>query len=226
MKNIDKKKNVIVVIILIIFLIGIVGLIYVKINKKDNGLIENFDNNLDYNSLEISNSDCIDNKQNEDNKNSEKTICIHIVGEVNKEGIVKIKEGERIIDAIEKAGGVTEFADLKKVNLAFVLSDGQKVQIPNKNDDQQNFMYVEDNSGYNIIVDRGDKSNDGGDKVNINSATQTELETISGIGPSTALKIIEYREKNGKFNKIEDIKNINGIGNSKFEMIKESIVVK
>ena len=61
--------------------------------------------------------------------------------------------------------------------------------------------------------------------ININSATQTELETLPGIGPSTALKIIKYREENGKFNSIEDIKNVNGIGDSKFNNIKDLISV-
>ena len=131
-----------------------------------------------------------------------------------------------MIDAIEKAGGVTDLADLDRVNLAFVLSDGQKVNIPNINNKDESIAYVTNDSGYNIIVDNGNNAKNGGGKVNINSASQTELETLEGIGPSTAAKIIEYREKNGAFNNIEDIKNISGIGDAKFDKIKDNVVVK
>ena len=155
-----------------------------------------------------------------------KEIYIHIIGEVNNEGLIILYEGQRIADAIEKAGGVTNMADLSKINLAYVLSDGQKVKIPNINENTDNFEYVIDNSGDNIIVNNDNKLNKEGKKVNINTATQTELETLNGIGPSTAAKIIEYRDLNGKFKTIDDLKNVNGIGNSRFDEIKNNIVVK
>ena len=189
---------------------------YSDLNYDDLGI-----NNMNGESSEFDK----DNTEVENNE-SNKVIYIHIVGEEKNEGVVKLKEGQRIIDAIEEAGGVTEFADLSKVNLAFVLSDGQKVEIPNVNDNVENFRYVTDNSGDNIIVDNGNKLNEGGNKVNINTASQTELETLNGIGPSTASKIIEYREENGKFRKIEDLKNVSGIGEAKYEAIKDNIVVK
>ena len=162
-------------------------------------------------------------------------IYIHIIGEINNQGIIELKQGQRIIDAIEKAGGVTEQADLSKVNLAFVLSDGQKVRIPSVNDNAENVIYVTDSSGNNVIIDGGigvSISNGGtstgvnGGKVNINTANQTELETLTGIGPSLAAKIIEYREKNGKFKAIDDLKNVSGIGEAKFEGIRKQIAIK
>lgn len=136
-------------------------------------------------------------------------------------GIIEIEEGARLVDAIEAAGGLTENADVNKINLAYVVQDGQKINIPNVNS-VENSSYITENIGENIIIeDTTIKTS----LVNINTATQTQLENLSGIGPSTALKIIKYREENGKFTKIEDIKNVPGIGESKFEAIKNEICV-
>lgn len=133
-----------------------------------------------------------------------------------------------MIDAIEKAGGITKKADLSKVNLAYVLSDGQKVRIPSV-DDKENVEYVTQNSGNNTLIEGGNQGasniNLGGGKVNINTATQTELETLTGIGPSLAARIIEYRGQNGKFKKVEELRNVKGIGQSKYDGIKEEVVV-
>lgn len=84
--------------------------------------------------------------------------------------------------------------------------------------------YITTSSG--VAVDSNTSEGTQSSKVNINTATQAQLETLSGIGPSTAAKIIAYREENGRFTKIEDIKNVSGIGDSKFEKIKDNITVK
>lgn len=159
----------------------------------------------------------------EENKIQEEKniIILHITGAVKNPGIVQIEEGARLIDAIEAAGGTTENADTSKINLAYILSDGQKIYIPSFLDEKIE-NYVEDNIGENIIIEN---TNSNINLVNINTATQTELETLTGIGPSLALKIINYRKENGKFKTIEDIKNVSGIGDSKFEAIKNEICV-
>ena len=87
-----------------------------------------------------------------------------------------------------------------------------------KINEEENFEYVTENSG----VENGEKD----DKININKATQTELETLPGVGPSLALKIINYRKENGKFNNIEELKNVSGVGENKYEQLKELIKVK
>lgn len=148
-------------------------------------------------------------------------IILHITGEVNSPGIIEIEEGARLADAIEAAGGLTENADINKINLAYPVKDGQKINIPNVNSVDTG-SYITDNIGENIIIEDISSNTN---LVNINTATQTELETLTGIGPSTALKIIKYREENGKFKAIEDIKNVSGIGDSKFEAIKDEICV-
>ena len=151
----------------------------------------------------------------------DKKIVVHITGEIENEGIIEIEKDSRIADVIDEAGGITSEADLSKVNLAYTVKDGQKIYIPNVND-KKNEEYITEDAGEEVIVE-GEQITD---KVNINTAKQTELETLSGIGPSTALKIINYRQENGDFKTIEDIKNVPGIGDSKFENIKESICVE
>lgn len=149
-------------------------------------------------------------------------IFLHITGEVNSPGIIEIDEGARLVDVIEAAGGFTENADINKINLAYLVKDGQKINIPNVNSVDTN-SYITENMGENIIIE--DITSSSTNLVNINTATQTKLETLTGIGPSTALKIIKYREENGKFKTIEEIKNVAGIGDSKFEAIKDEICV-
>ena len=167
---------------------------------------------------------------------STQKIYVYITGEVNVPSVVMLNENSRIIDAINAAGGTTGKANISKVNLAYVLKDGMKVNIPNDNDlkNNSNFEYITMSSG-DGRNDENDGASDGkifGSSsahsisfVNINTATQTELETLPGIGPSIALKIINYRKENGKFAAIEDIKNVSGIGDSKFEDIKKYITV-
>lgn len=98
--------------------------------------------------------------------------------------------------------------------------------IPNINDENENFVFVYDNSGNNVVIGNENVGEREKSKVNINTATQTELETLTGIGPSIAAKIIQYRKENGKFESIEELKNVSGIGESKFESIRDEVVVK
>ena len=131
-----------------------------------------------------------------------------------------------MIDAIEAAGGLTGNADISHVNLAFVISDGIKIHIPNINDEEKiKLEYLNTGSGENIVEDTNTLASTNMQKVNINTATQTELETLPGIGPSLALKIINYRKENGKFKSIEELKSVNGIGENKYEEIKKYIYV-
>ena len=152
----------------------------------------------------------------------EKEIIIHITGAVQTEGIVRIREGDRIKDAIENAGGLAIDADLTEVNLAYVLKDGQKIYIPRILDTEEEIIIKEEN-GESVIVD--EQVENINIKININTATSAELQTLSGIGEGTAQKIVEHRQLNGRFNTIEDIKNVSGIGEAKFETIKEYICV-
>ena len=198
MEILNKKQKIIVVVLIIIMCIVIGYYIISKTEKYDYSDIEKISN-------------IIEEDQEVDDNIIENKIVIHITGEVEEEGVIELEKGVRISDAIEEAGGTTEEADLSNVNLAYSLSDGQKVKIPNINEKDEEIIVVEEKAGDNIIIE-GNKSKE--EKININKAAQTEIETLPGIGPSTALKIINYRNEHGKFKNIEDIKNVSGIGDS------------
>ena len=138
-------------------------------------------------------------------------------------GIIELAKGARIADAIEHAGGITTEASLTHVNLAYMLSDGQRIYVPHIDDTETHQEHiVTEGNGENIIIGN---NNTRGSLININQATQTELETLTGVGPSTALRIIEHRREHGSFRSIEDIKNVSGIGEARFESIRNHITI-
>ena len=143
-------------------------------------------------------------------------IFVHIVGEVEDPDLYELKSESRLKDLIEKAGGFTDGADQESVNLALKLEDEMMVRVPSVNDTEINVDYN------NQIL--GISGTDQVDMVNINTASLEELQTLSGIGPKTAEKIVDFRE-NEKFQTIEDIMNVNGIGEKTFDDIKEKIRV-
>ena len=196
------KKIEIIGIILLIF--GIIYIIKIKIDES---------NNMDL-MLETNTNEIIASSNNE-----EKTmIKVHIDGQIKNRGVVELEEGSRLVDAIEKSGGLTEEADTSNINLADILQDGEKVYIYSKQE-------VEELKSIGKLNEEIDNTTKKDNKININTATQAELEEITGIGPFLAQKIIEYRESNGKFKDIEELKNVSGIGDKKFESMKSQITI-
>ena len=200
MQEFNKKTKIIISSIIII---GGILIIY-TINKEQNY-------ELDENAIVETKAE--ESKETEVEKEK---IIIHISGAVKKEGIVELEENSRISDAIEKAEGIKENADLQKINLAYKLEDGMKIYIPEKgekkdeNEISENIKITEKEDKYIIQSNNNTENNNKKEttKVNINTANQSELESLPGIGASTAIKIIEYRKENGKFSKIEDIKGV------------------
>lgn len=141
-------------------------------------------------------------------------IMVDIGGEVTNPMVVELEEGSRVEEAIKAAGGVTENADLTDINRAAFLEDGDKILIPSK-------LTESGESGSSSGSESTSSYTD--DRVNINTADSTELQTLNGIGPVTAEKIIEYRTEQGTFKSIEDIKNVSGIGDKTFEKFKDDI---
>ena len=185
-----------------------------SINDSDNNLIQKSESKANLNTNEEDTNSIVEEEIPK--------IAIHIIGEVKNEGLIYLPEGSRVADAIQEAGGETKEADLSQVNLAYELQDGQKLYIPNKNEKIE--VYIINENGNNGVeseeLEKGGKK-----KVNINTATQNELDELPGIGPAIAQRIIEYREENGNFQKIEDLQNVKGIGDAKYEEIKESVTV-
>ena len=235
MNNLNKTQKIIITIILFILILGICYYIYFK-DERDINIIED-------NSLEIEE---VQEETQDEEEYSDTRIIVYITGAINKEGIYELPVNSRISDLIEKAEEIKEKAYIEKLNLAYKLEDGMKVHIPTKqeyeeeqklqeNTDTKEDMtneYITTNSGISSIensIENGNNSNKNisniNTKININRATQTELDSLPGIGPSTSMKIIEYREENGNFKNIEEIKNVSGIGEAKYEKIKDKIEV-
>ena len=229
-KRIDNNNKVF--LILIISILIIIGYYLYYRNNND---YEEFETDIEIEEIaEVNEENILNKEQKLDEENSEEikdkseeTIIVHITGEVKHWGVLELEKGSRIMDAVNSAGGFTDEADTEKVNLAYELTDGVKVYIPSKNVDKESNIttqeYITTESGEDEIVEETEMKPKDNILVNINEATQTELETLPGIGPSIALKIILYRKENGKFSTIEDIKNISGIGENKFESIKDLI---
>ncbi len=149
----------------------------------------------------------------------EKKIYVHVDGAILNPGIKEISEGTRLFELIELSGGELEDADLSRLNLSSILKDEQKIVIPYKVEE----VIQETN---NIVSKSNVVSiNNSTFPININYASLLELQKLSGIGPAMATKIINYRDENGLFNSIEDIKNVSGIGEAKFNKIKDDITI-
>lgn len=202
-----------------ILIIG--GLLLTIIIGAISYLISNnyFENQDEFSSFEEISSEQIINEEVENDKTVEEEkqeIVVHITGQVVNPGIVKLKDGARVIDAIEAAGGATQEANLSLINLAYILEDGMKIYVPSIKDKEEiEIVSSQRSNGSNKVV-----------RVNINTASSTELEKLPGVGSSIASRIIAYRTENGKFSTIEDLKNVNGIGESKFNNIKAYVYVK
>ena len=133
-------------------------------------------------------------------------LYVHVCGAVGKEGVYALSEGDRIIHAVEAAGGFAEDADREAVNLAEPVADGMRIRIPS----------LTESEGQGAAQDT---------RININTASETELCTLTGIGPSRAADIVRYREQNGAFLSIEEIMNVPGIKDGLFQKIRDLITV-
>ncbi len=237
-KNNKKQKTIAVVIIYII--IGIIIYFYINNNIKINNTqeieeISTYEEDISKEEKQISETKNNDennitnnnnNKENKENaENIENEIIIHITGAIKNEGVYKLKSQSRVSDAVEIAGGLREDADTKKINLAYLLEDGMKIIIPSINDEETEEELITKQIGTNNSQESVKDESQNSKKININTASEEELDQLPGIGKTTAKKIIEYRNENGKFSNIEEIKNVKGIGESKFKEIEDMIFV-
>lgn len=211
MQKLKKEQKIKIAITLFVIIIAIFYYIYSQ-NQKEIFFEESKQENE------------VQEKTEEENKK----IIIHVSGAVKNEGIVELEEGARVANAIEKAGGVRDDAYTKDINYALKLEDGMKIYVPTIEEAKQEKEEVNINSeSSNYIISSNTKTNENsnGQKVNINSADESKLDELPGVGPSTAQKIIQYRKENGEFKSIDELKNVSGIGEAKFQKIKDLICV-
>ena len=142
-------------------------------------------------------------------------VTVHVAGAVVNPGVYDLPHGSIVSEAIEEAGGTLESAAIDWINLAETLSDGQQITVPvlQESDEQINLPIPESKT---LTTD----------PLNINTATAPELEMLPGIGPSLAQKIVDYRDRNGPFQKTEHLTRVSGIGPAKFEQIQDLICVR
>jgi competence protein ComEA len=164
-----------------------------------------------------------ENTDTEDKDSGTKLISIHVVGAVKNPGLYELAYESRVADAIDAAGGLTEDANQESVNLARSLEDGEQVIVASKNENSSSL----NTTGSASSAASGTASTAGSSQglVNINTADVAALSSLSGIGEATANKIIADREKNGRFKTTKDITRVSGIGDKKYEAIKDFITV-
>lgn len=187
---------------------------------------------------------------NKDNKikykSKEETVYVDVKGAVNSPGVYELNSDKRVIDAINLAGGLQNEADTININLSLKVKDEMYIMVYTKTEiynykksndtsevacasvecicpDKNNDACIDNNNENEKKSVKDDKTKD--NKVSINSSSKEELMTLSGIGESKANAIINYRNKNGKFNSIEDIKKVSGIGEALFNKIKDNLTL-
>ena len=152
-------------------------------------------------------------------------LCVHICGAVVTEGVYSLPDGSRVADGIAAAGGFTEQADTTYHNLAARLADGQKVYVPTV-EETRKLPVTERTEPAGEWTGEDHSPDTATGKVNLNTADIAELMTLSGIGEAKAKSILQYREKVGLFQSIEELKKVSGIGEAMFERVREEIVVE
>jgi competence protein ComEA len=139
-------------------------------------------------------------------------IIVDITGSVRHPGVYEFVQGDRVIDAVERAGGAKPNADLTTLNLAALLADGTQIVVPKQG-----------SGGALGATGSGDSSSSAGGLININTATATEFETLSGIGEVLAAAIVDYRTENGPFTSVDELEDVSGIGPATLEEIRDSV---
>lgn len=149
-----------------------------------------------------------------------KTVTCDISGAVKHQGVYTLKNGARLQELIEAAGGTTAKAQLKAINRAILLKDQDKIHIPYKGEKIAAAATAGAASSTNSA-----ETPSNSEKINLNTATTTDLQKLTGIGEKKAEQIIAYREQNGSFKKIEDLMQVSGIGEKTFETLKDQLAV-
>ena len=210
MFNFSNQEKITIVLLLIVIIVGVGIVLYKNINSEDNFII-NRASDISENNPAIQ----IETPQ----------VIIHVAGAVKNPGVYQLKSTDRIVDAVKIAGGATEEANLDLINLAALLKDGQKIIVPYKTYSE---IGEEINTNtYNYVSSAYSSSPvSTSAKININTANTNTLQTLPGIGPVLSERIIEYRNQNGLFGMIDDIKDVSGIAEKKYEGIKDLICVQ
>ncbi len=216
--------------ILVFFMLLTVALVFyfwiIKTEKNDlhreQLVLQRLNNTeaYDVNAATFSSADLREQNTSPERSTEQLEIPVHIMGEVRKPGVYQMPANALVQDAIERAGGLTEQADLFYINLAAEIEAHQKIYIPDKDEIEQNL-----NAYKELISQDHSSAKDKAELIHLNTANKEELMQLNGIGESKADAIIAYREEHGQFSNIEDIMNVPGIKENSFKKIKDQITV-
>lgn len=208
--------------------------IFVWAISKDNSRKENLSNfssekqeltrKTDPNDIKMSHTDSTNEKRTQKNLEPKDVTC-DISGAIKNQGVYTLKNGARLNELIEIAGGLAANAQLKNVNRALILKDQDKIYIPHVGEKFSKTDIVsseEENSTTSADISNAQSNSP---KININTADSAELQKLNGIGEKKAQQIISYRQKNGQFKQIEDLKQVSGIGDKTFETLKSQLEI-
>ena len=203
---------------LVIALIGLViaGFMILQREQKQENNIQQLMEQTSYSSSSTTEKSKQRSESNQGDKN-EGMVTVDIKGAVKKPGVYQLKSSSRVHDALLKAGGMTDEADLKSINQAQKLVDEAVVYVAKVG---ENVVDVTTNTSTSSATSQAKSG-----LVNLNTATEADFQTISGIGQKRAQDIIAYREANGKFKSVDDLKNVTGIGAKTLEKLKEYVTV-
>jgi competence protein ComEA len=158
---------------------------------------------------------------------------VHVLGAVERDGVVRLAPSSRVTDAIERAGGATADADLARLNLARVLTDGERLYVPRVGEGEVPSALDPVDGGAAAATGGGGSADDGAGAggaggaavVDLNSADQAALETLPGIGPGLAGRILAWRDEHGRFTAVEDLLDVSGIGDVRFAELRDRVRV-
>jgi competence protein comEA helix-hairpin-helix repeat region len=201
-------------------LLGVIAAGFILLQGRDQGgtdvqqLTEQTSSSSSYMNEKSNKSNEISQAETED-----QLVTVDVKGAVKKPGVYQLQSNSRVHDALEKAGGLTDEADLKSVNQAQKLSDEAVVYVAKVG---ENAVDVTTSAPASATSGTGQAKSA---LVNLNTATEADFQTISGIGQKRAQDIIAYREANGRFKSVDDLKNVSGIGAKTLEKLKEYVTV-
>jgi competence protein ComEA len=204
---------------LVLVLIAAFGFYYVSGNHSAapaSNQVQSLDNKLQTNEKKTENT-----KKTDQEKQPEK-MMVDVKGQVKLPGVYLANAGERVNDVINRAGGLTDKADKSQINFAEHVKDEMVINVPAKGEVPAALPNANSSAGGTAVPGNAAQNQA---KVNLNKADENGLQTLPGIGPAKAKAIIEYREKNGPFKTIEDLKNISGFGEKTFEKLKDLVEV-